>query len=142
MQLKEFISETLKAIIDATSELQKEYDAKGVTINPPTSHNGGALVHEDSGSDTFRRVETVEFDVAVSASTETGGSGKAGVTVFGVEVGADGKRGKRNEQVSRIRFSIPIALAESDLAKRNKKVRDEADRKAEQLSQAHTRNVL
>jgi hypothetical protein len=67
-------------------------------------------------------IEKVEFDIAVTVSSETEsnreGSGKVGgklkVVAFEAELQTDGKMGNkttgRHDQISRIRFSIPIHM--------------------------------
>ncbi len=113
MELKEFIAETIGSILDATIELQLEYEEQGIIINPPVSVKERDLYDEGGAAHTYRRVEVVEFDVAVTASSEKAGGGKAGLKIFSAEAGVDGKLSKTNEEISRVKFSIPITLPAS-----------------------------
>ena len=124
MNLKEFITETISAIVEATSDLQGEYERRGMIINPPVSVRERDLYEEGSAAHTYRRVEVVEFDVAVTASRETGGGGKAGLKILSVEAGVDGKHAAKSENVSRVRFSIPIAMQPSGAERSNRAERN------------------
>ncbi|MEX1034408.1 MAG: hypothetical protein WDZ54_00520 [Sneathiella sp.] len=110
MDLKEFIVETISAIADATNELQTSYENDEILVNPPTSQSGENVYLEGSGHYAFRHVRDVDFDVALTASSSLDAKGKAGLKVFSVEVGGGGGASKAQEQVSRVQFSIPIAL--------------------------------
>lgn len=120
MDLKEFIKETVAAIVDATSELQVEYESKGVIVNPPVSVKERDLYEHGNTTYRYRRVETIEFDVAVTAASETMGGAKAGLRIFAAEVGADGSHARNHEEVSRVKFSIPIVLSPADIERTNK----------------------
>ncbi|MEX0318872.1 MAG: hypothetical protein AB3N21_13010 [Ruegeria sp.] len=120
MDIKEFIKETIAGIVDATVELQEEYQDADVIINPPVSVKERDLFKEGGTSHTYRRVETIEFDVAVTASSETGGGGKAGLRILSVEAGIDGKHVSSAQEASRVRFSIPITLRPSGAEAINK----------------------
>ena len=63
MELKEFITATMSAIVDATSELQTRYENDGILINPPSSQSGTPVFQPDSAHYTLRRVQNVSFDV-------------------------------------------------------------------------------
>ena len=90
MDLKDFIAETISAIADATIELQEKYSAENVLINPPAARSGSEVYHEGSANYTFRRVQNIEFDVAVTAASEKSGKGKAGIKVLSIELGGEG----------------------------------------------------
>ena len=110
MDLKEFVKETIAAIADATMELQGEYEDKQVLVNPPAPQSGSDVYQEGSPSYTFRRVRDVEFDVALTVGSETSGGGRAGIKVFSAEIGGSAEKAKTKEQVSRVKFAIPLAL--------------------------------
>ena len=123
MDLKEFITETITGIVEATSELQQKYEGKGVIINPPLSLQNPNLYEEGGSSHIYRSVETVEFDVAVSVEKGTDVDAKASMRIFAAEAGAGGKRNTRNETVNRIKFSVPIALHPSNAEQANREAR-------------------
>ncbi|WP_299953799.1 trypco2 family protein [uncultured Roseobacter sp.] len=132
MDLKDFVKETIAGIVDATTELQEIYEEKGVVVNPPVSVQERDLYEENNADHTYRRVETIEFDVAVTASSETGGGAKAGLRILSAEAGLDGKRSHSSEEISRVKFSVPISLPPSKAEGDNRQARDENRRKSDE----------
>ncbi len=127
MELKEFISETIAAIVDATSELQKKYATDDIVLNPPAAQSGSDVFQAGSRNYTMRRVLNIAFDVAVTASSELSGGGKAMIKVLSVEIGGDGAKSVMAEQVSRVTFNVPITLKPSRHEEKNIAKRDEVD---------------
>ncbi|NSX55053.1 trypco2 family protein [Parasulfitobacter algicola] len=134
MDLKEFIIETISGIVDATDQLQTSYEPTGTIINPPVSNSERDLYEEGSSKHRYRRVEVVEFDVAVSAASETGAGGKVGIKILSIEAGADGNHSRKNEEASRVRFSIPIALKPSSAEAANKEASKKRRRSANEMA--------
>jgi hypothetical protein len=103
VELKEFIAETLtqiqEGVQDAINRRSTKPDSAGV-INPVWGTDGDAI-----GIDHLQKVE---FDVAVTVTDKSGGSGKAGIKVFSVELGGELSKGAEQSTASRIKFSIPI----------------------------------
>ena len=139
MDLKEFITETMTGIIEATNELQEKWGEAGVIVNPPVDSKQSNLFQEGSTSHVFRQIQNVSFDVAVTAATETGGGGKAGLKVFSAEVGVDGTHTRQNEEVSRVQFSIPLTLRASDVEGLNLARRQIADKESDERNAAAKR---
>ena len=127
MELKEFISETVSSIIEAAQELQEKFQAIGAVINPPTHSQGVNLESFAEGHQLYsnRRVQSIEFDVAVTAQSSATSGGKAGLKIWVVEGSIDGAQVKSDEQVNRIKFSLPLSLPASpqELENRSKKMR-------------------
>jgi hypothetical protein len=113
MDLKDFIKETVSAIVSATVELQQALAPTGAIINPPTSGNADMTFEMNSAFHTLRKVEVVDFDVAVTAKSETSGEAKVGVSILMVEIGGKADHGKATENANRVRFQIPIVLPPS-----------------------------
>lgn len=120
MDLKDFIKQTIGGIIDATNELQATYEDEGIFVNPPVTFKERDLFEENSPGGRFRRVETIEFDVAVSASSDSTGGGKASLKILSVEAGINGEHRRLSEEVSRVRFSIPLTLPKSSAEDANR----------------------
>ena len=103
MELKEFITESLvqiqEGVQDAINRRASLTDAAGV-INPVWGTSGDDI--------SFRDMQKVEFDVAVTATDRTAGGGKAGLRIFSAEVGADASKSVENSTVSRIKFTVPF----------------------------------
>jgi hypothetical protein len=132
LDLQEFIHETISASVRATSNLQVDLEHLGVAVNSPvSSYESERGFFEDGGAGhTLRRIEIGEFDVAVTAASETAGGGKAGLKFFAAEAGAgaEGRHGRRNEEVSPVRFSVPIALPPSNAERTNRAAREQRNR--------------
>lgn len=106
MELKEFVAESLRQIIEGVKAAQAAPDGANVNAASVTPLSGNNIVHAFS-SGTFTMVQ---FDVAVSAEA----SGKAGgsVKVWGIGGEAGGERKTGN--VSRIAFAVPVRLPDGD----------------------------
>jgi len=120
MNLKEFITETISAIVDASSDLQDKYAKDDVVINPPSGGSNEYAIHIKDPRYAMRRVKNISFDVAVSAASKTTGGGEAGIKVLSVGIGAKGEKAASSEKVSRVKFEIPIALRPSTLERVNR----------------------
>lgn len=138
MDLKTFISETLKAVVAGVSDAQR-----GIVDEHPTA----AIVLLDRPSDEERfpnpQPSPVDFDIAITTAEETSSEsgGKAGLKIYVVSADLGGKDAEkvRTEAVSRVRFSVPVHLptmhssAESDRrakqsAENDRKIREHAVR--------------
>jgi hypothetical protein len=113
MQLKEFVSQTLKEIIDGVQEAQKYASSVGAKVNPiariPEGMKEKMKTHywsDERGSGT---VEQIEFDVAVTSVDTTETQAGVGVFVAAFGLGAKNVSDSSNSLVSRIKFSVPIA---------------------------------
>lgn len=114
VDLKQFISTTIKAIAESTIDLQDELSAKGVVINPMSDHESSQSILEESSAYQFRRVINVDFDVALTVSDSQQGGGHASIKVMSLEIGGSGDKNISKESVSRVKFSMPIALSVED----------------------------
>lgn len=110
MELKDFIKDTIRAIAEATTELQDELSPKGILLNPPTNGHDQAVFVEGDKRYHHRPVKDVEFDVALTVGkTGSGGAGaKVNIAIFEANVG--GEIAGSSQQVSRLKFSVPLAL--------------------------------
>ena len=104
MDLRTFVAETLKQIVEGVDDAKKHL-AAGQT---------GAKVNAAYGS---AHGAPVEFDIAVTVSNQsddassTNGKAKAGViSVFQAQVGAslESRSEARSEEVSRVRFTVNL----------------------------------
>ena len=93
MDIKEFVSESLRQITDSVVEHTK-YSTEKKACN---------LDHQN-------RRQNVTFDVAVTVVEEEGTEGKAGISVWSIGAGVKGKSESSSSIVSRIKFDIPIEL--------------------------------
>jgi len=108
MLLQQFISKTLKDIIDGITDAQKYASEKGAEINPtiesPNADNKRILYNYSQGL----VVSEIEFDVAVTTSDEKKTQGGISVFAGAINLGSRGQSEAQNTSVSRIKFSIPI----------------------------------
>jgi len=98
MELQNFITETLKQIVEGVQGAQKYITTQKIeaTIHPKKSREV---------------IETVEFDVAVTSieSNQTGVSG--GIKVASVfAIGGEDKNQSSEQNISRIKFKVQIEL--------------------------------
>ena len=114
MDLRTFISETLTQIAGGVADAQQTFRNEGQSarINPTHAERGKGQ--------TWGAPSPVEFDVALTVGTQADASssekagGKAGfLSVVSLqvsaEVGGSQSSAQRQEQVSRIRFSVNLA---------------------------------
>jgi hypothetical protein len=135
MDLRQFVKQTVQDIVEATVELQQDLEGKGVIVNPPLSSDGNITYEHEDADHIRRRIEVIDFDVAVTVGAETAGGGRAGLKVWSVEAGGDGRHARRSEEVSRVRFSLPIVYSPAAVEARNKEAaRKRAERNQEALA--------
>jgi len=111
MELKDFVSETLKQIIDGVVNAQNHAIEHGAEINPRDLHllkSGSQPAYSNGGHNKFAQV--VDFDVALT--TTDGKKGKGGVGVFTgpLNIGGNLQTEQLNSSISKINFSVPIFL--------------------------------
>jgi hypothetical protein len=114
MQLDEFISITLKNIIDGVADAQQYAKEKGGVINPNT-----ALLPPLENSGCFRDIDGrvgsfIKFSLSLEVSEKD--EGKAGVGVFPGIFGAgiQGSTLNSSNDLSNIQFTIPVFLPFQD----------------------------
>ena len=106
MNLEDFVANSLQQIILGIQRAQASIKAQGVQINPQVE--GRPNTDIDVWSGTLLR--DIEFDVAVTVS-ESGTSGAdLSVGLPWVKAGLRGGSEHLNSAVSRVKFSIPVAL--------------------------------
>ena len=130
MDLKEFISATISAIADATTDLQEKYAKDGILVNPPSAQSGADVYQRGSSNYTLRRVQRVVFDVAVTASTEVVAGGGGGVKVWSAEVGGKLEKSSNDERVSRVQFEIPMTYKPTSEEAENIGLKAEEERRS------------
>jgi hypothetical protein len=116
MELKEFVSESLKQIIDGVIDAQTYAKSKGASINPSrmtytNPSNNNPVVITDRGQ-VNKPVQIMEFDVAVTVTQAE--EAKAGLGIFtgALGIGAQAKLEDGNVIANRIKFSVPFLFPE------------------------------
>jgi len=112
MELKDFVKETLSQIIEGIAAAQEVAKESGGQVNPAgvgkTMSKAGAYYYMEGGTEVV--VETVEFDIVVSATEGESARGGAGIFVGGLGVGAQGQADSSQQSTNRIKFVVPITL--------------------------------
>ena len=113
MELRDFVRESLIQIVQGVSDAQKELvnsHSLG-SISPEIRNNREAL--ESKGillTPEGTPVQTVEFDVSVSATEGTGTKGSIGIVVGILGLGSQGQASQSNANTSRLKFLVPVSL--------------------------------
>ncbi|WP_155931629.1 trypco2 family protein [Methylopila sp. 73B] len=98
MEIKDFIKEAIiqvqQGVREAGDYLRKN-DGRGL-INPVWTKE---KYHEDL-------IRNIDFDIAITATTEKKGS--AGLKIPGLAVDLGASAGRENQTANRIKFSLPI----------------------------------
>lgn len=116
MDLKEFVAETLKQIFDGVTAAQEDVKSSGGKINPNVVPRNLAkistphmVVRDGKGTPATN----IDFDVALTITDSSGKKGKAGLSVWGQGAGMEGSSQTINSTVSRVKFSVNVALPPS-----------------------------
>jgi len=99
MELKEFIAESLKQIIDGVWDAQ-DYAAGHVAPSDINIFTG-----EPDGEG---QRESIEFDIAVTVSETSGKEGKAGISISPFNLNAKTSKELNSSTVSRLTFKVPV----------------------------------
>lgn len=104
MNLQEFVRTTLVQLMKGVQEaLDETATLAGAAVNPRGTRAQSTEATE------------VRFDVAVTVTSSTDGSGKAHLAIAGIEIGGGGAKHSHNEAVSRIQFGVPVSLPSAEL---------------------------
>jgi len=118
MDIKEFVKETLRQIVEGVREVQSEVADKS-QIAP-----------------IGNRREKVEFDIAVTVEEEKTKDKKAGLSVYCLKAGAGGQTSASTSTVHRIKFSVDVDFeSKVEETSRHAKLREEV----KNLRQKHRR---
>ena len=109
MELKDFVRETLKGIIDGVSEAQPYALSKGACINPDKIGTARAGAIMRVGNDSITYVQKVDFSLSVRQSRAA--DGKIGIEVLdALKIGGSYERLMENK----VSFCVPMALPRSE----------------------------
>lgn len=117
MDISEFIKETIRQVCDGITWASRDCSQSGVIVNPAISvgENGDFFIPKKPSSIAMqRRVQKIDFDIAVEATETTEKSGQAGVAIHVVSGKGNYSKGQTSSTISRISFSVPICLPTQD----------------------------
>lgn len=104
MQLDEFVKQVIISVVAGVNESQNLLKDISAIVNPST-------IKDDYIDGMSRKVINVNFDVGVTITEEGANSKGIKIAVFDVLSGkADRETKTANQTVSRVSFSVPVAL--------------------------------
>ena len=108
VSLSRFVSLAITEIAKGVEGAKCELGGADVLINPIMNDNG--FVSTDRKG-TQRKVQTLEFDLSVTASSESssGAGGNISVVSF-FSAGTKKEEARSNMETSRLKFSIPVSF--------------------------------
>jgi hypothetical protein len=114
MELKDFIKQSIIEISEAVKEVNEHFDSNNVNtiVNPENiypSTDARSYTMPEQNSET-RYIEDIDFDVAVTTGGEISGEAKGGIKILSFEAGGGGSVIDSQENVSRMKFTIPVCL--------------------------------
>ena len=119
MELDKFITASLNSIIKGVDNSKEFAKENGAVINP---HIGKwdfdkTLTTYIGREEGARAVSKIDFDIAITTSSEKDKAGGLGINVFSANVG--GKLTKKDlaETISRIKFNVNVVLPNTDTNK-------------------------
>ena len=117
MDISEFIKETIRQVCIGIELSARECSQIGAVVNPTISVGEDGCYYiplKPSSVAMQRRVQKIDFDIAVEVteSEETGGGGGVSLHVFTAKGNLTNKT--INSTINRVSFSVPICLPSQD----------------------------
>ncbi len=110
MELKEFVTESIKQIVDGVNDAIPYAAENGSRINPKRqvfyTNNVGTRSDPKDGAS----IEAIEFDVAITITEGTQTKAGIGILTGLVGLGAQGQSEATNTSLTRLRFVVPLVL--------------------------------
>lgn len=98
MELKLFVTETIKEIIEGVVEAQRQ-------IIPKLNYSKDGFAQIGSGA-----FSNIEFDISVTSSETEGNESKAGVFIKVIDLGVKNNSSNNNTSTNKIRFTVPVSF--------------------------------
>jgi hypothetical protein len=109
MELKDFISKTLKEVLDGVSEARKTHSGR-LPVDFDPKIDSQILGFTRGHANQPQAVQGIEFDIAVTVSSSDKLEGDAGIKVVGIGVSGKASTEAEKSSVSRIKFAVPVRL--------------------------------
>lgn len=110
IKLEDFISETLRQILNGVVKAQEHARELGGEVNPSTTRfrsDQGMQLYDERDSTL---IERIDFDVAVTTTEGKESKGGIGVFVGPIGLGSQGQSNATNQSTSNIKFAVPLKL--------------------------------
>lgn len=144
MELKEFVKEALTQIVEGVQESQDKIREHGGYVNPSIRIGKGSGQSHVSSLSDGQNIYTVDFNIAISVSENTGSKADGKLTVASVlSLGGGTSSSESNSTLSKIAFKIPLALPVDPMSKQNL-IDEDADKerkKREQTAKLRSQGV-
>ena len=114
MELKTFVAETLKQLIDGIKTAQEYAKKEGAIVNPNERFMYSDNKEYAISTTTGLRAQVIDFDIAISAQESDQYKGGVGIFVGPVGIGTQGHAEFTDSSVNRIKFSLPVYLPFQD----------------------------
>lgn len=113
MELNTFITDTLTQIAEGARDAQKAFKDMGCRVNPSDFETVGGNI--PYGKDAALRSKinmlcNVQFEVALTSGSTSGGKGGVNVLFGAVTVGGNLSGEESETSLTRVKFNIPISL--------------------------------
>ena len=112
MELKEFITESLKQIIEGIIDAQAYAKDKHATINPDGlkyDENNNLIVHRHPAS-LDHMPQIIDFDIVVTVTEKEHAKASLGVLTGVLGLGTQAQMESGNTVANRIKFSVPVVF--------------------------------
>jgi hypothetical protein len=117
MDLETFVSETLVQVVNGIARANTALAGSGAIVNPKNVYAAGKTdmrvyghIVPQRDAEMRRAVHAIDFDVAITATEGSGTKGGIGVVVGAIALGTQGSSTSNNSSMSRVQFSVPVAL--------------------------------
>ncbi|QNK78180.1 hypothetical protein H7F37_03600 [Winogradskyella sp. PAMC22761] len=116
MELDKFISNSLKSLIKGIKDAQDFAKENEARINPHIGDwdFGREQTTYIKNKDGAVAVSKIDFDIAVAVSNTQETDGEGGINVYALKLGTKLSDIEKNETVSRIKFTLNVALPSSE----------------------------
>lgn len=113
MDLKEFTKQTLVQIVEGAHEANNALTGSGARVLTEAPQHASKYIYKSI--DEAINVIDVDFDVAITATETEGSNGGGGLKVAGFfSVGGNAENKVENQTISRVKYSLPLVLAENE----------------------------
>lgn len=106
MELKDFIAGTLVQIVEGVHDAQKQVVELGGNVNPYYRKE----IQGFGTNYTRAEIQSVAFDVAITAQENSASKEGIGVVVAAIALGKRNETSDSSTSVSRVAFTVPLAL--------------------------------
>lgn len=117
MDISDFIKETIRQVCDGVTKAAIDCSQSDVIVNPSISvgDDGNYYIPRKPSSIAMqRRVQRIDFDIAVEVTESEEASGEGGLSVRVFTAKGNLSTRTTNSTINRVSFSVPICLPAQD----------------------------